>query len=274
MAAAVAAVALMGLVALMLQGHALESAAVIFDEVSTPWKAIRIEEFTQSAIKETRSPTLQDSWLDNGALDPMQLPVDHVVYACVDGQRKRCPAATLRGRCIAWDEHLRGTDGIWELFLAYTPGFSENFAKPTMQFTLAVGQPVECEPPLLVADKELAKTVNAPKVAKMAIVLGLMTGQESWTANPTGNSQQKQKRKAEQMRRFVVVQIDQVVYFASFEQLKCKRDPAVTSTANIRECVQKAFEAGLERTPAQAHSALGTAMAKGRKERAIERARG
>eukprot|EP00965_Chrysotila_dentata_P245887 6206830-Pleurochrysis_carterae.AAC.2 len=165
------------------------AAAVIFDEVSTPWKAIRLEEYAQIAIKESRSPALQD---DNGTLDPMQLPaVDNVVYACVDGQRKRCPAATLRRRCIAWDKHLRGTDGTWELFLAYTPGFSENFAKPTMRFTLAVRQPVECAPPLLVADKELAKTVNAPKVAKMALVLGVMIGQESWTAHPKGNSQQK-----------------------------------------------------------------------------------
>eukprot|EP00965_Chrysotila_dentata_P102807 3394418-Pleurochrysis_carterae.AAC.1 len=232
---------------------------------------MKLDEFAQVAAKQIRSATLQDSWLDNGAIDPMQLPVDHIVFACVEGQRKKCPAATLRGKCCAWDEKLQGADGTWQLFLAYTPGFSDNFAKPATRFTLAVGQQVECAPPLLVADKELAKKVMAPKESKLALVLGMMSGEEYWNSNSSKGS--KQKRKSE-TRRFVVVEIDQVVYFSSFEQLNCKHDPAVVSTAVVRESVRKAFEAGLERTPSQAHSALGAAIAKEKKAKAIEKARG
>eukprot|EP00965_Chrysotila_dentata_P048355 1603844-Pleurochrysis_carterae.AAC.1 len=102
----------------------------------------------------------------------MQLPVDDVVFACVNGQRKKCPAATLRGKCLPWSDELQTADGAWDVFLAYTPGFSENFAKPSMRFTLAVGQPVECSPPLLVADKEVAKRIKPPKEERLGLVLG------------------------------------------------------------------------------------------------------
>eukprot|EP00965_Chrysotila_dentata_P250584 6209532-Pleurochrysis_carterae.AAC.1 len=226
-----------------------KAVAFIFAEMSSPWKAIRLFDFLQTAVMEVRDPAVQDGWLDGGPLDPIQLPVDHVVFASVEGQRKKCSAATMGGRCAAWNELLRGAAAdAWDVFLAYTPGFGANFAKPAMCFTLAVGQKVECTPPLLVADKKLAKKVSPPKVPRTPLVLGLMTGEEHWHSNSKDG---EQKRRLEQMRRFAVLEIDTVVYFLSFEQLRCKHDPSVVSSANVRDCVRKAFEAGLERTPAQ-----------------------
>eukprot|EP00965_Chrysotila_dentata_P032754 1091515-Pleurochrysis_carterae.AAC.1 len=145
-----------------------------------------------------------------------------------------------------------------------------------MRFTLVVGQEVECNFPLLVADKELAKTFAQPKGARMGLVLGFMTGEEFWMTHSKGGSGEE-KRKSE-TRRFVVVEVDEVVYFAAFEQLRCKHDPAKVATAKVRDCVRKAFVAGLERSPAQAHSALSNAIGKARRAAAIaeavERGRG
>eukprot|EP00965_Chrysotila_dentata_P204766 6182534-Pleurochrysis_carterae.AAC.1 len=64
------------------------AAAVIFDDVSAAWTGIKLDEFARIAHAEVRSPTLQEEWLGTPKLDPILLPVDHVVFATVDGQRK------------------------------------------------------------------------------------------------------------------------------------------------------------------------------------------
>eukprot|EP00965_Chrysotila_dentata_P191362 6174474-Pleurochrysis_carterae.AAC.1 len=101
---------------------------------------------------------------------------------------------------MPWGELLQGvqiTD--WELFLAYTPGFGSNFSTPAMRFTLAVGQEVECAPPLLVADKELAQQVSPPKAPTMGLVLGLLVGEEHWNSRSKVGGEPKPKSET---RRF------------------------------------------------------------------------
>eukprot|EP00965_Chrysotila_dentata_P228629 6196713-Pleurochrysis_carterae.AAC.1 len=167
----------------------------------------------------------------------MQLPVDQVVFASVEGQRKRCPAATLRGKAAARNENERAFG--WDVFLAYTPGFAGNFATPTMKLTLAV-------PPLLIADRKQAKILAPPKEVATAVLLGIASGDEVWKSKSKSSGEQKPKA---ELRRFAVVEIGDIVYFASFEQLRCDHNPAADYTAEVRECVRKAFKAGIERKP-------------------------
>eukprot|EP00965_Chrysotila_dentata_P256577 6212585-Pleurochrysis_carterae.AAC.1 len=232
--------------------------------MATSWKAIKLDAFVLVAEKEQRSPDHVEVWLGRCALDPIQLPVDQVVFASVDGQRKKCPAATLRGKVAPRSEAERASG--WEVFLAYTPGLAENFATPTMKFTLAVGQTVSCSPPLLVADREQAKIVAAPKVEVAATLLGIVTGNEVWKATSKSSGEQKPKT---ELRRFSVVEIGDIVYFASFQQLGCKHDPARDYTIDVRECVRKAYKAGMERKPGSVHSSLDSALKKAQRARAI-----
>eukprot|EP00965_Chrysotila_dentata_P113598 3754126-Pleurochrysis_carterae.AAC.1 len=82
------------------------------------------------------------------------------------------------------------------MYLAYTPGMSENFFKEgTPRFVFAAGQTIGCFPPLIPATRG-GVAAPAPAMEGSAIdgaVLGIMIGLETWMATSKRTGEAKPK---------------------------------------------------------------------------------
>eukprot|EP00965_Chrysotila_dentata_P185843 6135743-Pleurochrysis_carterae.AAC.1 len=175
----------------------------------------------------------------------------------VESGQKKCPAAFLRGKCTFTPALQEAAASGWELYLAYTPGFGDNFSPAPLKFAFGFGGTVDCLPPFLSIS---AGTNNAPTPDKavLGIVIGILIGEGSYAST----SKKGTRKTRTENRRYAIVRIHGIDCFEPFERLSCKADAADLPLARQRvllgECVDLCAAAALARKPATVHSTLNT----------------